>query len=48
MYIGLQDVPAKDATFRIPQRESACMEPAVDAVGSALTVLTLVRVSGFN
>jgi hypothetical protein len=43
VYISLQDVPAEDATFSIPQRQSAGGEPAVDAVGSALAVLALVR-----
>src|SRR5216684_3537348 len=45
--ISTQDIPADDTTFRLPQGESAYMEPAIYAICTTETVLIVVRMSGF-
>src|ERR1700682_6196532 len=44
----MQGIPADDTSFRVPQGESAYMEPAVYAVGTTDTVLRVIRIPGFD
>lgn len=46
--VGRQGIPEDDAPFRIPQGETACVEPAVDPVGAAAASLAFVWMAGFE
>src|SRR6266478_2509130 len=46
--VSQQEIPARDTTFRVSQGKTACLEPAVHAVGSTLTKLIRIRLPGFD
>src|SRR5260370_33568403 len=48
MNICEQDVPAYAATFRVSHGQSPNLEPAVLAIGTSATVLTVVGMPGFD
>src|ERR1700737_3139816 len=44
----MQGIPADDTAFRIPQGESAYMEPTVYAIGPTDTMLNFIGMPGFD
>jgi len=44
--VSQQEIPACDPTFRVSQGETACLEPAVHAIGSTLTKVIRIRLPG--
>src|SRR6266446_4503519 len=46
--VSQQEIPACDPTFRVSQGETACLEPAVHAIGSTLTKVIRIRLPGFD
>src|SRR6516164_1839176 len=46
--INTQAIPTDDTTFRVSHGESANLEPAVYAIGTAATVLMVVGMPGFD